>query len=301
MIVTATRSGQEGNETVFYEHFLDALKNAAADEDKDKKVSVWEAFKFATAGTERFYKEEGRLATEHPQISDNGAEKVGHHRQRCACSGAIDHASRSIGRSVVSDPRVQALLNEKKSYRAEDRSAAHQQGVYARGRIREATGRTARSARAEKPADSRAGAEEMKKNFGFRISDFGIGRTRRNPNSEIRNPKSLTLCSFSPFSLLSCGAFWQTDADSGYRTGAHRAITRTRRRSLEAGGRRRQYAMLRLSRALYYSWIRQGEYTKAGRRFEAWSGQPAQRRADPSGRRPHQSHHRQLRSSAHSL
>src|SRR5439155_16615710 len=71
VVITATRSGQEGNDTVFYDYFLEALQSPAADEDKDQKISVWEAFKYAVAGTERFYKEEGRLATEHPQISDN--------------------------------------------------------------------------------------------------------------------------------------------------------------------------------------------------------------------------------------
>src|SRR5262245_5388280 len=63
VIITATRSGQEGNETVFYDHFLAALQNADSDEDKDKKVSAWEAFKYAVAGVERFYKEQQRLAT----------------------------------------------------------------------------------------------------------------------------------------------------------------------------------------------------------------------------------------------
>jgi hypothetical protein len=49
VVVTATRSGGEGNETIFYGHFLEALQNAEADEDKDQKTSVWEAFKYANA------------------------------------------------------------------------------------------------------------------------------------------------------------------------------------------------------------------------------------------------------------
>jgi hypothetical protein len=113
VIVTATRSGQEGNETVFYEHFLDALQNTASDEDKDQKISVWEAFKYANAGVERFYKEEGRLATEHPQISDNGAAKTGSAVQNVpqlarTTSFVVDRPV------VVADPRLQALLNERR-------------------------------------------------------------------------------------------------------------------------------------------------------------------------------------------
>ena len=114
VIVTATRSGQEGNDTVFYEHFLTALKDAAADEDKDKKVSVWEAFKFATAGTERFYKEEGRLATEHPSLSDNGAEKVGITVKDPPALARV--TSFQVDRPVVAaNARVQALMDERRA------------------------------------------------------------------------------------------------------------------------------------------------------------------------------------------
>src|SRR5204862_4228541 len=77
VIITATKSGGEANETRFHEYFLAALQNADSDEDKDKKVSIWEAFKYAVAGVERFYKEEGQLSTEHPQISVNGAPPTG--------------------------------------------------------------------------------------------------------------------------------------------------------------------------------------------------------------------------------
>lgn len=113
VIVTATRSGSEGNDTVFYDYFLEALQNNAADEDKDQKVSVWEAFKYAAAGVERFYKEEGRLSTEHPQISDNGLDKTG------ATSKDIPLLARSttfqVDRPIASnDPRLQALLTEKR-------------------------------------------------------------------------------------------------------------------------------------------------------------------------------------------
>ena len=113
VVLTATRSGQEGNDTVFYEYFLDALTNAAADEDKDQKISIWESFKYATAGVDRFYKEEGRLVTEHAQISDNGAAKLG------AAVKEVPLMARSlvfqVDRPVVSsNPRVQALLDEKK-------------------------------------------------------------------------------------------------------------------------------------------------------------------------------------------
>src|SRR5262245_11762537 len=113
VVVTATRSGQEGNDIVFYDYFLEALQNSAADEDKDQKISVWEAFKYASSGVERFYKEEGRLATEHPQISDNGGEKVASTAKEVPLMARS--TSFTVDRPTVSsNPRVQALLNEKK-------------------------------------------------------------------------------------------------------------------------------------------------------------------------------------------
>ena len=113
VVITATRSGQEGNDIVFYDYFLEALDSPAADEDKDQKISVWEAFKYAVAGTERFYKEEGRLATEHPQISDNGTEKTGVTTKEVPLVARA--TSFQVDRPIVSsDPKLQALLNQRK-------------------------------------------------------------------------------------------------------------------------------------------------------------------------------------------
>jgi len=113
VVITATRSGQEGNDIVFYDYFLEALESPAADEDKDQKISVWEAFKYAVAGTERFYKEEGRLATEHPQISDNGTEKTGVTTKEVPLVARA--TSFQVDRPIVSsDPKLQALLNQRR-------------------------------------------------------------------------------------------------------------------------------------------------------------------------------------------
>ena len=113
VIITATRSGQEGNDIVFYDYFLEALESPAADEDKDQKISVWEAFKYAVAGTERFYKEEGRLATEHPQISDNGTEKTGVITKEVPLVARA--TSFQVDRPIVSsDPKLQVLLNQRR-------------------------------------------------------------------------------------------------------------------------------------------------------------------------------------------
>jgi len=77
IVITATRSGNEQNVTVFADYFIAALTDDAADADKNGRVSVLEAFNYATKLTADWYKQQGRLATEHALIDDNG-DGVGH-------------------------------------------------------------------------------------------------------------------------------------------------------------------------------------------------------------------------------
>jgi hypothetical protein len=72
VIVTATRSGNEGNATRFGGYFARAIADPAADLDKDGQTSLLEAYLMASREVDQFYKEEGRLATEHSLLDDNG-------------------------------------------------------------------------------------------------------------------------------------------------------------------------------------------------------------------------------------
>src|SRR5688572_2864150 len=119
VLVAATRSGEK-EDTVFYEHFLTGLKGLAADEDKDKKVSVWEAFKYATAGVERFYKEQTRIMTEHAGLAAGGAAQVAATAAEQDAPVLARVTSLSADRTVtVADPKLQALLNERKAIELE--------------------------------------------------------------------------------------------------------------------------------------------------------------------------------------
>jgi hypothetical protein len=77
IIITATRSGNEQNSTIFAEHFIAALTADGADADKNGRVSVLEAFNYATRLTADWYKQTDRLASEHALIEDNG-DGTGH-------------------------------------------------------------------------------------------------------------------------------------------------------------------------------------------------------------------------------
>ncbi|HEX6693217.1 MAG TPA: hypothetical protein VF035_00800 [Longimicrobiales bacterium] len=72
LILTATKSGTEQNETTFPRYFADALTRDDADTDKDRRVSVLEAYEYARREVAREYAADKRMLTEHAQIDGNG-------------------------------------------------------------------------------------------------------------------------------------------------------------------------------------------------------------------------------------
>ncbi len=72
IVITATKSGTEKNATVFARYWVDALKDPAADTDKNGTVSALEAFHYAETKTAAYFESEKLLATEHSRLSDSG-------------------------------------------------------------------------------------------------------------------------------------------------------------------------------------------------------------------------------------
>jgi hypothetical protein len=72
VVITATRSGIERDETHFGRHFADALTATDADRDKDGRLSVYEAFEYARREVERGYQRDQRLQTEHALLEADG-------------------------------------------------------------------------------------------------------------------------------------------------------------------------------------------------------------------------------------
>jgi len=72
VVVTATRSSRERNETRFARFFVAAYVEEAADVDKDGRVSVLEAFAYAQREVARAYESGNLLQSEHAMLDDNG-------------------------------------------------------------------------------------------------------------------------------------------------------------------------------------------------------------------------------------
>ena len=72
VVMTATKSAFQRNESQFGRYFVDAFAKDGADTDKDGRVSMLEAFRYAELETKRYYETDGKLATENAQIADQG-------------------------------------------------------------------------------------------------------------------------------------------------------------------------------------------------------------------------------------
>lgn len=103
VVLTATKSAMQRNESVFAQFFARGLTSSEADANKDGRVSVFEAFNYATGEVERVYKSTNRLQTEHAQLSDTTLAQV------VAFGGA----------AASNDPKVQALVAERQKLEAE--------------------------------------------------------------------------------------------------------------------------------------------------------------------------------------
>ncbi len=72
IVVTSTKSGTEINFSRFGDHLSQAINDPSADLDKDDQTSLWEAFLMASRRTTEYYDNDGRVATEHALLDDNG-------------------------------------------------------------------------------------------------------------------------------------------------------------------------------------------------------------------------------------
>lgn len=73
VVITSTKNEAELSYSRFGRHFAEAISGKAdADRDNDDQVSLLEAFLHAAGEVAEFYKSEGRIATEHALIDDNG-------------------------------------------------------------------------------------------------------------------------------------------------------------------------------------------------------------------------------------
>lgn len=127
IIISATRSGTEENWTRFGEFFSQAIQDPAADADGDAQVSVFEAWRFACIAVDSFYRERGRLSTEHSVLEDTGAgnafgreafDEDGQLLKKTE-AGAVPPGARAQEMFLVKSPIESAMSAEERARRAD--------------------------------------------------------------------------------------------------------------------------------------------------------------------------------------
>jgi hypothetical protein len=124
IVVTATQSGHELQYARFGAYLAADIADPAADLDKDGQTSLLEAFLAASHQVESFYKEQGRLATEHALIDDNGDARgtpatffQGVRATRAAKDGATPDGLRAHQLHLVLSPTDAAMSQEARARR----------------------------------------------------------------------------------------------------------------------------------------------------------------------------------------
>jgi hypothetical protein len=99
IVLTATKSSVERNDTRFAGHFVRGLESGEADANKDGRTTVLEAFDYARRAVEREYETDSRMLTEHAVLSDSTLA-----------------ATVTLGaRAASANPRVAALVAERQA------------------------------------------------------------------------------------------------------------------------------------------------------------------------------------------
>jgi len=118
-VVTATRNGRESFATIFGGYFVDALTSDGADADKNRKVTVLEAFDFARREVATAYERQGIMLTEHALLDDSG-DKEGTAQPTAdgkegRIAALISLGAAGQGDPLPSDPKLRGLYEERRA------------------------------------------------------------------------------------------------------------------------------------------------------------------------------------------
>ena len=107
IIVTATKTGGERNETEFGQYFTAAFGDEAADRDRNGHVSIAEAFDYAKTKVTQAFQQKGLLLTEHAVMDDGGEGRLA-----ATVFLGIGRADAALN-ADLSDPDTKKLVDER--------------------------------------------------------------------------------------------------------------------------------------------------------------------------------------------
>jgi hypothetical protein len=122
IVITATKSGTEKNATIFARYWVDALRDPAADMDKNGTISALEAFRYAQRKTAAYFESQKLLATEHAMLNGSGSQDSGNERSGVSRQDPLAAAFVLIRppteAATSASPQKQKLLSRKEDLEA---------------------------------------------------------------------------------------------------------------------------------------------------------------------------------------
>jgi hypothetical protein len=119
VVITATKTGTEKNATTFARYFAEALRDPAADVDKNESVSALEAFRYAEHKVTENFDSQKRLATEHAVLEDTGKgegeRNPGVDNGEGRLAAAFPVVRLGANAAAASDPAKRPLLERKEN------------------------------------------------------------------------------------------------------------------------------------------------------------------------------------------
>lgn len=119
VVIAATKSGTEKNATVFARYWADALRDPAADTDKNDGISALEAYRYAERKVTDYFEEQKHLATEHAVLEDTGKgegeRNPSPENGEGKLAGAFTVVRLGANAAAAADPAKRALLDKRES------------------------------------------------------------------------------------------------------------------------------------------------------------------------------------------
>lgn len=140
IVIAATDSSAQKYATVFPQYFIEALDDVAkADTDKNGRLSVWEAFAYASQAVKQSFDQKGTLVTERSILDDNG-DGVG--KEAAAAAGGDGVLARTTFLDVPSaaasaNPAIAALDKRRIAIEAEIEQLKAKKGQMPAGQYEE--------------------------------------------------------------------------------------------------------------------------------------------------------------------
>jgi hypothetical protein len=112
VVITATGIAAQHYDTVFADAFIQALTAPVADADKNGRISLLEAFVYASSLVKQYYEQKGLLSTEHAVFNDTGDGTAQDKAVPGAAAGTVLGLTYLdvVAAPKSSDPEVQQLL-----------------------------------------------------------------------------------------------------------------------------------------------------------------------------------------------